>query len=78
MTIALTLPEATPGDWIGALVDKHEIAGTIMYRVQIRGRGQVAIERSWFASRDEAMAFALDRADRRCLPVLDCTGGEVD
>lgn len=78
MTIALTLPEPTPGDWIGALIDRHEIAGTIMHRVQIRGRGQVAIERNWFDNRAEAFAFALDRADHRHLPVIDLTGGEVD
>lgn len=76
--IALTLPEPTPGDWIGALIDRHEIAGTEMHRVQIRGRGQVAIERNWFSSRDEAFAFALDRADRRCLPLIDLTGGDVE
>lgn len=76
--IALTLPQTTPGDWVGAIVDQQEIAGTIMFRVQIRGRGQVAIERSWFNSRAEAFAFALDRADRRHLPVIDLTGGELD
>lgn len=76
--IALTLPPVTGGAWIGAIVDKHEIAGTIMHRVQIRGRGQVPIERSWFASRDEAFAFALNRADRRHLPVIDLCGGEED
>lgn len=78
MTIALTLPEPTPGDWVGAIVDKHELAGTEMFRVQLRGRGQAAIERSWFNSRAEAFAFALDRADRRCLPLFDLTGGDAD
>jgi hypothetical protein len=76
--IALTLPEMTPGDWIGAIVDRHEIAGTTMHRVQLRGRDRGAVERNWFANRDEAMAFALDRADRRHLPVLDMTGGEAE
>lgn len=76
--IALTLPPSTEGVWIGALIDRHEIAGTTMHRVQIRGRNGGAIERNWFASREEAFAFALDRADRRHLPVIDCTGGEAD
>jgi hypothetical protein len=76
--IALTLPHPTEGDWIGALVDSHEIAGTSMFRVQLRGRGQSAIERSWFTSRGDALAFALDRADRRHLPVIDLSGGAVD
>lgn len=76
--IALTLPPPTEGDWIGAIVDKHEIAGTVMHRVQMRGRDRGAIERNWFASREEAFAFALDRADRRRLQVIDCTGGEAE
>ena len=78
MTIPLTLPEPTPGDWIGVIVDLHELAGTAMFRVQIRGRGQVAIERSWFDSRAEAFAFALDRADRRHLPLFDLTADEAE
>lgn len=76
--IALTLPEVTPGDWIGALIDRHEIVGTVMHRVQIRGRGRGAVERNWFHDRAEAFAFALDRADRRHLPVIDMTGGEAE
>lgn len=78
MTIPLTLPEPTPGDWIGVILDQHEIAGAPMWRTQIRGRSQVAIERSWFDSRAEALAFALDRADRRHLPLFDLCGGEAE
>lgn len=76
--IELHLPPQRPGDWLGAIVERHEVAGVPMFRVSIRGRGQAAAERSWFYDRGEALAFAVDRADRRCLPLFDLTGPEPD
>ncbi len=72
----LTLPEI-PGAWLGVRLQGHEIAGTAMWAVTIRGRGGQYVERTWHNCEAVALAYACNAADSRHLPLFDLRDGEA-
>ncbi|WP_234180337.1 hypothetical protein [Sphingopyxis sp. NFH-91] len=68
---ALDLPAPRDGDWYGVLIDEHDIAGTTMTAVTIRGRRGQRAERRWFDDGGIALAWASTQADARHLPLFD-------
>jgi hypothetical protein len=67
----LDLPAARGGDWIGVMLEEHEVAGTGMSAITIRGRAGQKTERRWFSDGGIALAWGLSQADSRHLPFFD-------
>lgn len=65
----IELPDLS-GDWLGVRLDRLEIAGSILWRVSIKGRDR-AIERELFDHEDVARDWAVAQADARHLPLID-------
>lgn len=76
--IPVDLPPKRSGHWIGVVIERHNIAGTPMLAVTVRGRGGKPTERHWNADEAHAMAFAVHQADLRALPLLDMRGGDPE
>jgi len=65
----ITLPQIS-GMWLGVRLDCLEVAGTIMWRVSIRGRDR-AVERELFDHEGVARDWAISQANSRHLPFID-------
>ena len=65
----IELPDLS-GDWLGVRLDRLEIAGSILWRVSIKGRDR-AIERELFDHEDVARDWAVAQADARHLHLID-------
>lgn len=65
----ITLPQDADL-WLGVGIDSIEVAGTVMWRVSIRGRDR-AVERELFDHEQIARDWAVAQADARCLPLID-------
>lgn len=76
--IEVNLPHPPRGNWPGVVLEQHQMFGVTMWRVCVRGRSDGSASRNWFTTRQAALAFALDRADRRHLALFDLCGGEED
>ena len=71
---AFTFPPMRPGDWRGALLEKHEITGLSVWSVSVRGRDGSS-RRRWYWQEAHAFAFALDQSETRRLPFFDLRDG---
>lgn len=58
------------GAWFGVRLDRLEVAGTIMWRVAIKGRDR-AVDSELFDHEAVARDWAVAQADARHLPFLD-------
>ena len=74
----LDLPAPRGGNWVGVLLDEHEIADTKMVAVTIRGRSAKRSERRWFDDAGIALAWASTQADSRALPMFDLRSPDTD
>lgn len=73
----ISLPDI-PGSWLGVRLEAHDLAGTAMWSVTIRGRGGQYVERTWHNCEAIALAYACTQADSRHLPLFDLRdGGEA-
>jgi hypothetical protein len=63
-------------DWLGVRLDRLEIAGSILWRVSIKGRDR-AIERELFDHEGVARDWAVAQADARRLPFIDQRDAEA-
>lgn len=77
MRIALEAPPIPPGGWRGALVERHDLGGEVLFSVTIRHRYGVAA-RTWHDTRRAAIAAALEQADRHALPVIDLSAEDAE
>lgn len=62
--------------WFGVRLDCLEVAGTVMWRVSIRGRDR-AVDRELFDHEQIARDWAVAQADARCLPLIDQRDAEA-
>lgn len=73
--IRVELPPMRGGNWLGVAIEAHEIAGTTMFAITIKGRAGQPITREWFRCEATALAWALSQADSRGLPFFDLRDG---
>ena len=59
----------TPADWFGVRLERLEVAGSVLWRVSIRGR-DCTVERELFDHETVARDWAIVQADARHLPYL--------
>lgn len=71
----LTLPHDA-GLWLGVRLDSLEVAGSILWRVTIKGRDR-AVERELFDHEQVAREWAIAQADARHLPFIDQRDAEA-
>lgn len=78
--MAIEAPPWAEGTWPGIIVERHTVCRCELFSVTIRPRRRrkARTDRDWFIDQDAAVAFALQAADRRGLPMFDLRGGEVD
>lgn len=72
------LPAPRGGNWIGVMIERHDVAGTNMVSVTIRGRAGQKHERRWFTDGRIALAWGLSQADSRQLPLFDLRDAESE
>jgi hypothetical protein len=78
MMPALELPAPRGGNWIGVMIERHDVAGADMVAVTIRGRAGQKHERRWFTDGNIALAWGLSQADSRHLPLFDFRDAEAE
>lgn len=78
MMAALELPAPRGGNWIGVMIERHDVAGADMVAVTIRGRAGQKHERRWFTDGSIALAWGLSQADSRHLPLFDLRDAEPE
>lgn len=71
----LEAPPIPSGGWRGAIVERHDIGGEVLFSVTTRRRFGV-VERTWHERHGAALAYALEQADRHELPAIDLAGEE--
>lgn len=71
----ITLPD-NPALWLGVRLDRLEVAGTVLWRVSIRGRDR-EVERELFDHEEVARDWAVAQADTRQLPFIDQRDAEA-
>lgn len=71
MMPALEMPAPRGGNWIGVMIEQHDVAGASMVAVTIRGRAGQKHERRWFTDGKIALAWGMSQADSRHLPLFD-------
>lgn len=71
MMPVLELPAPRGGNWIGVMIERHDVAGADMVAVTIRGHIGQKHERRWFTDGNIALAWGLSQADNRHLPMFD-------
>jgi len=76
--IPVHLPAPRDGAWLGVMIEPHAVAGAAMIAVTIRPRAGQPIERKWFTYDAAALAWALDQADSRHLPLFDLRDNEAE
>lgn len=72
----ITLPYI-PGAWLGVRLEAQSVAGSAMWSVTIRGRGEAYVERTWHTDEALALAYACNQADSRHLPLFDLRDPEA-
>jgi hypothetical protein len=60
------------------MLETHDVRACAMTGVTIRPRAGQPIERRWFSYETVALAWALDQADSRHLPLFDLRTSEPD
>ncbi|WP_126174560.1 hypothetical protein [Altericroceibacterium xinjiangense] len=74
----IPIPQVRPGNWRGALIERLELAGSIVWAVTVRvGLGR-APRRRWFPDHAMAISHAADQPDTLGLPLLDLSDGAGD
>lgn len=76
--IPVNLPAPRDGAWLGVMIERHDVATFSMLSVTIRSRAGQPIERRWFTYDAAALAWALDQADSRHLPLFDLRDNEAE
>jgi hypothetical protein len=63
---------------IAVAIETAEVAATPMTVVTIRERVSSPPYRRWYPEQDQALAYAVEQADRHGLPLLDLRDAEVE
>lgn len=74
---AFDLPPVRNGDWLAVTLEPYESAGVTVWSVTIKGRSG-SPRRRWFGIEAHALAYALDQADSRHLPLFDLRDHEAE